>query len=148
MKKYKIGIFALSRSGHHAIAEWLMQAYSKQYTVRYTVANNQDCISLKPCITKKVKNSEKIIELYCFENYDLEGYQEDFKNVFNLVIINNRDPYNVMASTLQGAITHENDINHGFLDIKNVTQRVQNYRYNKWFSSKTKIELAKQYLNI
>jgi hypothetical protein len=143
-----IGLFGLARGGHHAISEWLMHFFSHHFVIHYQTDCNHKLISKR--LSRKIRHrrTKKTLRWCCFENYDLEGFQEDFKNTFNLVIIVNRDPFNVAASTLKASPT----LARGFQFMNNkkprksMIKRRKLIKYSVYFNTKTKIELVSQYV--
>lgn len=100
MNKYEIRIFALRRSGHHAIINWILSTFDQQ-----KICFINDC-SRTHNIKKlsKRKNKDNDCYLYNLEHYDLslldysllKEYESQRKHFTNIVIL--RDIFNWAAS--------------------------------------------------
>lgn len=93
----KILVIAIARSGHHAFVHWMCSQLDGA-----TVFHN-NCNHLLQDRAKTFYGKGPIKNLvYSFENFDLNGFKDYFpKNPFDEVIIFNRDPYNLFASSLK-----------------------------------------------
>lgn len=164
MKHIKIVFLTLSRSGHHAIINWIAsQCDGKVITYNNCMFGWED----KKLIPRGEINTyhkssgkeETTFHLYSIEEFDIEDYKKYSFNEFDVdkFVIINRDPYNWLASITRGGGTgeihaiadHINDRNETkpptlelwkrlvkeSLGDTNVIPHKIDINYNKWFSS-------------
>ena len=137
MQPRKILVMAIARSGHHVVMNWLCN----QLPGRVVFMNN--CNQELKYRNRKVHNNGgggKTI-MHSFENFDLNGFKEyNFAEYFTDVIIINRDPYNLIASSIAKGTK-----------LSVLTETIANSRnkfiYDKWWcASLPRYDMIFQYL--
>jgi hypothetical protein len=151
-------IFAMGRTGHHAIIEWIARQYPGQVTQLHN-CRKRDYLKqgkLKPRIGKTsswTNKGDKKAMIYNFEEFDIDLVDEynilDFdqvkkaKRVHTMLVL--RDPYNWIASSLKIGGGFTNDIVDrvtlykkylkSAVDEINYSWNPIPFNYNKWFKS-------------
>jgi hypothetical protein len=100
----KLLIIALSRSGHHAVINWIASQLPG------TTFHHNNCNeNFRPTQTKNYGNGEPINHIWNFEDFNLEGCNEIIKESdFDQILLVMRDPFNWMASCLKKGTWHAN----------------------------------------
>lgn len=118
MHDRKILIIAIARSGHHAVINWLCNRFETK-----TIFKNNCNQHLQHRNLSVYNESAPGKTVICnFENFDLRGFRH-YDWEFDDVIFVNRDPYNLIASTMAS----------GTNLTKPVPRSRKNIIYNKWW---------------
>lgn len=130
---YRIGVFSIARSGHHAIVHWMAKGLNKG--VMHFANINEDFDPRRI----NVYGDGDIIHntIYSIENFDLQGFSEIFADTFDMIVLVIRDPYNQIASSLKKG--------HNLAVLDRPFEPSKPYA--KWFcQSMSRLEMMKQYM--
>lgn len=153
-------IFAMARSGHHAVMNWVFNQIVDRKIMHYNNCNRAldwELKILKPRAGKiHSYNNEKsdCLNVFHIENFDLNNFQKYRMNQFpqlneeTLYIIINRDPYNWIASSIAKSGEFRDDILERIELWKKLmyqstgeddfltSAHFLDINYNEWFTSK------------
>jgi len=136
-------VVALARAGGHGFINWLCNQLDGHIIFKNNVFED---LTPRSVDHYGDKAAEAITTVYSFENFDLRGYRELYKeqDPFDQIIILNRDPFNWIASSIAKGTKL------GLLDetfIPGPNQVPEGKHYAKWFcQSMTRIDMFRQYM--
>jgi len=111
MSKDTFIVFSLSRSGHHAVMNWIAEQYDGPLTFHNHCIKGWENNELKPYKGRKKhytsKNKTRSGDMYSIEDFDMSDYHfvqnskqfKEAENKYCIIIV--RDLYNLLASCLK-----------------------------------------------